>query len=92
MPGFRGRFVHSRHVTLAYWDVEEGATLPDHAHQHEQIVNVLEGELELTVQGKTRRFVPGAVVVIPGNVPHSGRALTPCRILDVFFPVRDDYR
>ena len=30
--------------------------------------------------------------VIPGGTPHSGRALTACRALDVFSPVREDYR
>jgi quercetin dioxygenase-like cupin family protein len=34
----------------------------------------------------------GDVVVIPGGVTHSARSLTPCRILDVFSPVREDYR
>lgn len=26
------------------------------------------------------------------HVPHSGRALTDCRVIDVFYPVREDYR
>ena len=34
----------------------------------------------------------GQVFVIPPDVPHSGRALTRCRVLDVFAPVREDYR
>ncbi len=92
MPGFRGRFVHTENMTLAYWRITQDAALPEHSHFHEQVVNVLEGELELTVGVTTRVLRPGAVWVIPSGIPHSGRALTVCRVLDVFQPVRDDYR
>ena len=33
-----------------------------------------------------------SVLVIPGDVPHSGRSHTHCKILDVFSPVREEYR
>ena len=92
VPGFRAVFVHSENMTLAYWDVDPGASLPEHSHPHEQIANVLEGEFELTVDGEPRVLEPGMVAVIPGSVPHSGKALTPCRLLDAFHPAREDYR
>lgn len=92
LPGFNGKFVHSDAMTLAYWDIDEGASLPEHAHPHEQVVNMLEGEFEITVDGNPLSLKPGDVVVIPGNVPHFGTAITKCRILDVFSPARDDYR
>jgi len=53
---------------------------------------VLEGTLELVVGGQTHRLDPGQTYVIPPDVPHSGRALSRCRVLDVFAPVREDYR
>ena len=92
MPGFVGRFLHTESMTLAWWDVEAGSTLPEHRHPQEQVAHVLEGVFELTVDGATERLEPGRIAVIPSNVPHSGRALTACRILDVFQPVREDYR
>jgi quercetin dioxygenase-like cupin family protein len=90
--GFHGKFVHSEQVTVAFWDIEAGATLPEHSHVHEQITSVLSGRFELTVQGETRILDPGHVAVIPSHAVHGGRALTVCRIIDVFEPVRDDYR
>ncbi len=92
VPGYRARFVHAEKMTLAYWEVEAGAALPEHSHPHEQIANVLEGEFELTVAGESRILVPGQVAVIPGDVPHSGRAVTDCRLIDAFQPAREDYR
>jgi quercetin dioxygenase-like cupin family protein len=92
MPGFRGRFIHGENVTLAYWNIDRGALLPAHAHPHEQVVNVLDGVFELVVDEVPHVLRKGDVFTIPGNAPHSGRALTSCWILDVFSPIREDYR
>ena len=37
-------------------------------------------------------LTPGTVALIPSGVRHSGRAVTDCQLLDVFHPVREDYR
>ncbi|TFG50415.1 MAG: cupin domain-containing protein [Anaerolineales bacterium] len=92
VPGYRARFIHSENMTLAYWEVDAGAALPEHSHPHEQIANVLEGHFELTVDGDRRVLEPGTVAIIPSHVPHSGKAITACRLLDAFYPCRDDYR
>ncbi|MDM8537359.1 cupin domain-containing protein [Desulfobacterales bacterium HSG17] len=92
LPGLRARFVHTENMTFSYWNITAGAELPDHSHPHEQVANILEGEFELTVDGQAKIITPGDVVVIPSKASHSGRAITDCRILDVFYPVREDYR
>jgi quercetin dioxygenase-like cupin family protein len=92
VPGFQARMVHTENMTLAYWDIDEGSLLPDHSHPHEQVANLIEGELELIVDGEAHQLTPGKVFVIPSNVPHSGKALTACKVIDVFYPVREDYR
>ena len=92
VPGFKVRFVHSKNMTLAYWNIKAKAVLPEHSHFHEQVASVIEGEFELSVEGETNRMGPGAAAVIPPNALHAGRAITDCRIIDAFYPVRDDYR
>lgn len=91
-PGFRARVVHSARTSQSWVEADAGASFPEHRHPHEQIVNVLEGELELVVDGQAHRLTRGLIYVIPPDVPHSGRAITACRVLDVFAPVREDYR
>ncbi|MDZ4715772.1 MAG: cupin domain-containing protein [Cytophagales bacterium] len=91
-PGFQGRFVHSDNMTFAYWEIRKGATVPLHSHVHEQVANMLEGEFELEIDGQKHRLSPGSVAVIPSNAMHTGIALSDCRILDVFSPVREDYK
>lgn len=92
IPGFRGRFVHTEHATLGFWEIEKGATLPLHKHMHEQITEVREGEFELTFNGETKIYTPGMLAVIPPFAEHSGKALTNCKLLDIFLPVREDYK
>jgi quercetin dioxygenase-like cupin family protein len=90
--GFNARMIHTATMTLAYVDVDEGADLSEHAHIHEQVLNLLEGRFELIVAGQSQLLEAGDVFVIPSNVPHAGKAHTRCRILDVFHPVREDFR
>lgn len=92
VPGFHGRFVHGEKFTLAHWHIEQDAVLPEHSHPHEQATQILQGELEIVMEGQTYRLTPGQVLVIPGGVAHSGRAISPCEAVDVFQPSRDDYR
>ena len=91
-PGFKAHFVHSANMTFAHWTIKAGATLPEHAHVHEQVVNMIEGVFELTIAGETRKLVQGSVAIIPSHALHSGTAITDCRIIDVFYPIREDYR
>ena len=92
MPGFVGLFAHGVTMTVVQWTIAAGAELPEHAHPHEQVSQILEGEFELTIDGRTERLGTGSLAIVPPNVTHSGRAVTACRIIDVFHPVRDDYR
>jgi len=65
VPGFRGRFIHSQNMTVAYWDIQAGIQSPSSARQHEKIVNVIRGRLELTIEqgnansgGRHGRIIP----------------------------------
>lgn len=91
IPGFIARFIHADGFTIAHWDIEKGASLPFHSHIHEQVTHLTEGEFEMTIGGETKVFKAGSIVIIPSNVPHSGKALTNCKITDTFCPRRDDY-
>ena len=92
LPGFNVRFVHGDLMTTAHWDIEKDVVLPEHSHIHEQIAIVTEGKFELIIEGKSTVCEPGGVMVIPSNAIHSGRAITDCKIIDIFAPVREEYK
>ncbi len=91
VPGYKARFVHSDNVTLAFWEIKAGSNLPAHSHVHEQIAQITEGEFEPTIAKNTFVLKPGKVAIIPSNVEHSGKAITDCKIIDTFYPLREDY-
>ena len=93
IKGIRARFVHTDNFTLRlYVSLDEGAVLPEHSHIHEQTSQVMEGELEMTIEGETTILKPGMIAIIPSNAKHSVKALTNCKVADTFCPVREDYK
>lgn len=92
LPGFHAKMIHTDGLTIAYFRIVAGSILPEHHHMHEQVSNVLEGEFELTINGEAKICKAGDVATIPSDVPHAGRAITDCRILDIFRPAREEYK
>jgi quercetin dioxygenase-like cupin family protein len=84
--------VHGDTTTFGFVTIEAGSHLPLHHHPHEQITYMLEGKLKMQIGEKEVVLESGYVQVIPSNTPHSADALTACTLIDVFSPVRDDYR
>ena len=90
--GAKARFVHSENMTLSLWRFEAGAELPAHSHPHEQMTKLLSGVFELTVGDEVKVMTLSDIAMIPSGVEHKGRAISDCEMLDVFYPVREDYR
>ena len=91
-PGIYAKFIHSENMSLAFITIDEGIEAPEHAHEHEQVLNLIEGEFELIVNGEKTVLKQGNSFVLKSNVPHSGKALKLCKIIDVFNPVREDFK
>lgn len=92
MPGYHAKMIHGDKMSIAYWDVEKDAEVPEHSHLHEQVMQVLEGEFEFTLDGNCKIYYPGDIVVIAPFKTHSGKALTACKLMDVFSPTREEYK
>ena len=91
-PGITGHYAHGEHATFGYVELEEGSIVPLHHHVHEQITYILEGQLDMLIDGVDCSLTAGMYHVIPSNTPHSAVATTNCRVIDVFGPVREDYK
>ncbi len=64
-----------------------------HSHPHEQVGLLLEGEAEFFIGEERRVLRPGQMWKIPGGVVHKVVAGDqPVKALDIFNPIRDDYR
>lgn len=80
-------------MMLSYVEFEPHAVVEPHSHEHEQMGLLLEGELTFTVGDEKQTLQVGEMWRIPGGVEHSAVAGdAPVKALDVFHPVREDYR
>jgi|SRR5665213_3373461 len=90
LPGWRGRYVHSATMTFAHYEFDGGAEIHEHFHPEEEVYEVLEGELEITIDGIQHTVGPGTVAIVPPNVRHFVKALTDGRVIVIDHPARDD--
>lgn len=91
--GVETRIVHGERMTVAFFFLETGAVVPEHAHPHEQIGTVLAGEMELSIGDEKKIVTTGQAYHIRPEVPHAGACLKgPAEVIEMFAPVREDWR
>ena len=91
LPGWQGRYFHSPSLTFAHYDFVRGASIHEHFHPQEEVYEVTEGELEVTIDGVAQIARPGLVAIVPAGVRHSIKALTDGRAIIVDYPLRRDF-
>jgi quercetin dioxygenase-like cupin family protein len=92
LPGWRGRYFHSQNMTFAHYDFARGSSIHEHSHPEEEVYEVIEGELEVTIDGVAQvARAAGIVAIVPANVRHSVKALTDGRAIIVDYPTRRDF-
>jgi quercetin dioxygenase-like cupin family protein len=91
LPGWYGRYFHSLSMTFAHYDFVRGSSIHEHFHPQEEVYEVIEGELEVTIDGITQIARAGMVAIVPSNVRHSVKALTDGRAIIVDYPLRRDF-
>ena len=90
LPGWRGRSFNSPSMTFVHYEFDAGAAIHDHHHEQEEVWNVIEGELEVTINGVAQVAKAGMVAITPPNTRHSVLALTAGRAIVVDTPLRWD--
>jgi quercetin dioxygenase-like cupin family protein len=92
VPGILGHYAHGELHTFGYVLIKKGSIVPEHQHPHEQITFIVEGQLDMVIDGKAYSLTPGFFHIIPSNVRHSAVAISDCIVIDTFSPVREDYK
>jgi len=91
LPGWRGRYFHSASMTFAHYEFTRGASIHEHFHPQEEVYEVTDGELEVTIDGVAQIARAGMVAIVPANTRHSVKALTDGRAIIVDYPLRRDF-
>ena len=91
--GVAVRVIHGERMSVAFFTIAGGSGVPEHVHSHEQIGTVLKGELQLSIAGEKQIVTAGGAYHIPSGVTHSGLCLKgPAEVIEMFAPVREDWR
>ena len=91
LPGWNGRYFHSSSMTFAHYDFKRGSSIHEHFHPQEEVWEVIEGELEMTINGEAQIARAGLVAIIPSNARHSAKALSDGRAIIVDYPLRPEF-
>ena len=90
-PGAVAHLFASKNMTVSFIAQEPNIHFNTHSHEPEEIVIVLEGERDEIVDGKLYRIKAGDIMVVPsGSVHGSYTYESPCKVVEVFSPPRQD--
>jgi quercetin dioxygenase-like cupin family protein len=89
-PGWKGRYFDSDSMTFGHYLFEAGASIHEHSHPNEEVWNVIDGELEVTIGAETVTAGPGFVAIVPPNTLHSVRVIRTGRAIVVDYPLRPE--
>ncbi|MBC8506469.1 MAG: cupin domain-containing protein [Anaerolineales bacterium] len=93
VPGINARTFWGENMLIAVVDLDPDTHMPRHSHHHEQLGNVIQGQMELTIGDEKRLVKPGDVYIIPSGVEHEAQTFDESvKVIDVFSPVREEYK
>jgi len=88
------RLISTERMMIAQVFLEQGAVVPTHSHENEQLTYILEGTLRFWLgedQSQVVDVAAGEVLHIPSWLPHRAEALEPTLDVDIFCPPRQDW-
>ena len=83
--------VYGENTMLCEFRLRGGSQLPSHGHPHEQTGYLVAGRLNMVIGDERFEVTPGDSWNIPGSVEHSAEILEDAVVIEVFYPVREDY-
>jgi quercetin dioxygenase-like cupin family protein len=90
--GVRLHAIGGEQVLLCRVVYAPGKRVPRHSHDHtEQVMVILEGSVEVTIEEDTQTMLPGDVTVINRGVPHALYSESGVTFMEALAPVPLDH-
>ncbi len=84
--------VHGKETLMTEFVMNKGSELPLHGHVYEQTGYLVKGKIKLHIADSSRIVVPGESWCIPSNVQHRVDILEDSVAVEVFSPLREEYK
>ncbi len=60
--------------TVTIFAFDKGQGLSEHSAPFDAMVQIIDGEAEITIDGKPNTVSEGEMIIMPGNIPHALQA------------------
>jgi quercetin dioxygenase-like cupin family protein len=67
--------------TVTLFAFGDGQGLSEHTAPFDALVQVLDGEVDISIAGQAFRLKPGEIIVMPANEPHALKAISPFKMM-----------
>jgi quercetin dioxygenase-like cupin family protein len=92
-PGVHIATCSGEKMMLSLVELEPHSVVAEHSHPHEQVGMVLSGRAIFYIGDEEKTLQQGDMYCMPGNVKHKVVVLDePVKALDIFHPIREEYR
>ena len=88
----RKTLVYGNHTLMSEFRLAKGKTLPMHKHPQEQSGYLVSGHMVLIINGERHEMRPGDSWTITENLEHGAEIKEDSLAVEVFSPVREDYK
>ena len=61
--------------TITLFSFDKGQGLSEHTAPYDALVNIIDGEAEITISGNPFHLQAGEMIIMPANEPHALKAL-----------------
>lgn len=92
-PGMKRKIMtYDADLMLVRVEFEKGGVGALHSHYHKQITHVQSGVFEVEISGEKKVLRAGDVFHVPPHAVHGAVCLEAGVLIDVFSPMREDFR
>lgn len=73
--------VNSKGGNVTLFSFDKGQSLAEHSASYDALVQVIDGEVEITIDAKPHILKKGDSIIMPANVPHAVNAVEPFKMI-----------
>ena len=67
--------------TITLFAFDEGQKLSEHTTPYDAVIQILDGEATITIDGRENHVAAASIIIMPGNVPHAVAATKKFKML-----------